>query len=94
MLATTNLGSVAILFPVAVCAVVLAAGCSPPGTRASRDGDRLMREATYAPTIEKLQLAAGCSQPGSHAPGTTSVWRITRPAKLLKRRGVPSKPSA
>ncbi len=57
MLATKNLGSVAILFPVAICAVVLTAGCSPPGTRAFLDGDRLMREGKYAPAIEKLKRA-------------------------------------
>lgn len=57
MIATKNWGSVAVLFCVAMGAISLLLGCSPPGTHAFLEGDRLLREGKYAPAIEKLKLA-------------------------------------
>jgi len=57
MLATKNWGSVKVLCCVAMGAISLVIGCSPPGTRAFLEGDRLLRQGKFAPAIEQLKIA-------------------------------------
>lgn len=45
------------LFGVAVGVASLLSGCSPPGTHAFLEGDRLLREGKYIQAIEKLKIA-------------------------------------
>jgi tetratricopeptide (TPR) repeat protein len=57
MLATKNWGSIARFCGVAIGVIGFLLGCSPPGTHAFLEGDRLLREGKFAPAIEKLKLA-------------------------------------
>lgn len=57
MLATKNLGAIGFLFAGALSAGIFLTGCSPPGTHAFVEGDRLLREGKFAPAIEKLKVA-------------------------------------
>jgi tetratricopeptide (TPR) repeat protein len=57
MLTTKNWAGLLLSLAVAFCAALLLPGCTPPGSRALLEGERLLRAGQYPQAIAKLQLA-------------------------------------